>query len=47
MHIVVVQNPNRQNSRGELSEGMLLAATSPQGKLELVTVSPDIPAEAG
>jgi methionyl-tRNA synthetase len=44
MHIVVVQNLKPAKLRGELSEGMLLAATSPQGKLELVTVSPDIPA---
>jgi methionyl-tRNA synthetase len=43
-HIVVVQNLKPAKLRGELSEGMLLAATSPEGSLELVSVSEKIPA---
>ncbi|HBG00782.1 MAG TPA: methionine--tRNA ligase [Firmicutes bacterium] len=43
-HIVVVQNLKPAKLRGELSEGMLLAATAPNGKLELVAVSDAIPA---
>lgn len=42
--IVVVQNLKPAKLRGELSEGMLLAATSPDGTLELVSVSEAIPA---
>ncbi|MDI9412832.1 MAG: methionine--tRNA ligase [Bacillota bacterium] len=42
--IVVVTNLKPAKLRGELSEGMLLAATSPDGKLEIVTVSNAIPA---
>ena len=42
--IVVVKNPKPAKLRGQLSEGMLLAATAPDGKLELVSVSPAIPA---
>ncbi|NLL07824.1 MAG: hypothetical protein GX266_02350, partial [Firmicutes bacterium] len=30
--------------RGELSQGMLLAATAPDGRLEVVSVSEAIPA---
>ncbi len=43
-HIIVVANLKPAKLRGELSEGMLLAATSPDGKLELVSVSAAIPA---
>lgn len=42
--IVVVKNLKPAKLRGQLSEGMLLAATAPDGKLELVSVSPAIPA---
>ncbi len=44
LRIIVVKNLQPAKLRGELSEGMLLAATSPEGKLELVTVSSAIPA---
>ncbi len=43
-HIVVVRNLKPAKLRGELSEGMLLAATAPDGTLELVSVSNAIPA---
>ena len=42
--IIVVRNLKPAKLRGEISEGMLLAATSPEGRLELVTVSEAIPA---
>ncbi len=42
--IIVVQNLKPAKLRGELSEGMLLAATAPDGTLELVSVSEAIPA---
>ncbi|HHY16002.1 MAG TPA: methionine--tRNA ligase [Firmicutes bacterium] len=42
--IIVVENLKPAKLRGELSEGMLLAATAPDGRLELVTVSEAIPA---
>ncbi|NMB20890.1 MAG: methionine--tRNA ligase [Firmicutes bacterium] len=42
--IIVVKNLKPAKLRGELSEGMLLAATSPEGRLELVSVSDAIPA---
>lgn len=38
-HIVIVANLKPAKLRGELSEGMLLAATSADGTLELVSVS--------
>lgn len=42
--IIVVRNLKPAKLRGELSEGMLLAATAPDGTLELVSVSAAIPA---
>ncbi|HBN95070.1 MAG TPA: methionine--tRNA ligase subunit beta, partial [Firmicutes bacterium] len=42
--IIVVRNLKPAKLRGELSEGMLLAATAPDGTLELVSVSDAIPA---
>lgn len=42
--IIVVKNLKPAKLRGELSEGMLLAASTTDGKLELVTVSDAIPA---
>jgi methionyl-tRNA synthetase len=42
--IIVVQNLKPAKLRGERSEGMLLAATAPDGTLELVSVSSAIPA---
>lgn len=42
--IIVVKNLKPAKLRGELSEGMLLAASTPDGLLELVTVSDQIPA---
>ncbi len=42
--IIVVKNLKPAKLRGELSEGMLLAATAADGHLELVTVSDAIPA---
>jgi methionyl-tRNA synthetase len=42
--IIVVKNLKPAKLRGELSQGMLLAATSPDGRLEIVTVSKAIPA---
>jgi len=41
-NIVIVANLKPAKLRGEVSEGMLLAASSPDGKLELVTVSEQI-----
>lgn len=41
-HIVIVANLKPVKLRGELSEGMLLAATSADGSLELVSVSDNI-----
>lgn len=42
--IIVVKNLKPAKLRGELSQGMLLAASTPDGKLELVSVSNNIPA---
>lgn len=42
--IIVVKNLKPAILRGERSEGMLLAASTPDGKLELVSVSSAIPA---
>lgn len=42
--IIVVKNLKPAKLRGELSEGMLLAATTPEGRVELVTVSDAVPA---
>ena len=42
--IVVVKNLKHAKLRGELSEGMLLAATTPEGRVELVSVSTNVPA---
>lgn len=42
--IIVVRNLKPAKLRGELSEGMLLGATAPDGTLELVSVSDAIPA---
>ncbi|HPT82663.1 MAG TPA: methionine--tRNA ligase [Limnochordia bacterium] len=42
--IVVVKNLKPAKLRGELSQGMLLAASTPDGKLEVVSVSDAIPA---
>ena len=42
--IIVVRNLKPAKLRGELSEGMLLAATASDGTLELVSVSAAIPA---
>lgn len=42
--IIVVKNLKPAKLRGELSQGMLLAASTPDGKLELVSVSSAIPA---
>lgn len=42
--IIVVQNLKPAKLRGELSEGMLLAATALDGRLELVSVSEAMPA---
>ncbi len=42
--IVVVKNLKPAKLRGELSQGMLLAATAPDGRLEVVSVSEAIPA---
>ncbi len=44
--IIVVRNLKPAKLRGELSEGMLLAATAPDGTLELVSVSNAIPARS-
>ena len=41
-NIVIVANLKPAKLRGEVSEGMLLAASSPDSKLELVTVSEQI-----
>ena len=41
-NIVIVANLKPAKLRGELSEGMLLAASSADGKLELVSVSDQI-----
>ena len=42
--IIVVKNLKPAKLRGELSQGMLLAASTPDGKLELVSVSANMPA---
>lgn len=42
--IVVVKNLKPAKLRGELSQGMLLAATAPDGRLEVLSVSEAIPA---
>ncbi|HHT73266.1 MAG TPA: methionine--tRNA ligase [Firmicutes bacterium] len=42
--IIVVKNLKPAKLRGELSQGMLLAASTPDGKLELVSVSDNMPA---
>ena len=42
--IIVVKNLKPAKLRGELSQGMLLAATAPDGRLEVVSVSAAIPA---
>jgi len=42
--IIVVKNLKPAILRGERSEGMLLAASTPDGKLELVSVSSAMPA---
>lgn len=42
--IVVVKNLKPAKLRGELSQGMLLAATTPEGKVEIVSVSDAVPA---
>lgn len=41
---IIVKNLKPAKLRGELSEGMLLAASTPDGKLELVSVSSAMPA---
>ena len=42
--IIVVKNLKPAKLRGELSQGMLLAASTPDGQLELVSVSASMPA---
>ena len=42
--IIVVKNLKPAKLRGELSQGMLLAASTPDGRLEIVSVSENIPA---
>ena len=42
--IIIVKNLKPAKLRGELSEGMLLAASTPEGQLELVSVSSAMPA---
>lgn len=42
--IIVVKNLKPAKLRGELSQGMLLAASTPDGRLEIVSVSNNIPA---
>lgn len=42
--IIVVKNLKPAKLRGELSQGMLLAASTPDGHLELVSVSSSMPA---
>lgn len=42
--IIVVKNLKPAKLRGELSQGMLLAASTPDGRLEIVSVSSNIPA---
>jgi len=42
--IIVVKNLKPAKLRGEVSQGMLLAASTPDGKLELVSVSDNMPA---
>ncbi|HLS90861.1 MAG TPA: methionine--tRNA ligase subunit beta, partial [Limnochordia bacterium] len=42
--IVVVANLKPAKLRGEISEGMLLAATDDSGRLSLVTLEHDLPA---
>lgn len=42
--IIVVKNLKPAKLRGELSQGMLLAASTPAGQLELVSVSASMPA---
>lgn len=42
--IIIVKNLKPAKLRGQLSEGMLLAASTSDGKLELVTVSAGMPA---
>ncbi len=43
-HIIVVKNLKPATLRGERSEGMLLAASTPDGRLEIVSVSSAMPA---
>lgn len=42
--IIVVKNLKPAKLRGELSQGMLLAASTPDGRLEIASVSNNIPA---
>lgn len=42
--VIVVKNLKPAKLRGELSQGMLLAATTPEGRVEVVSVSDGVPA---